>query len=1269
LAISAPTNLPLKQSQVQRLTVVEAEAGTFRLSREAGEGSATPVTAGGVLKIEKGNVVATIGSGSYEVGQRVTAAEFPADTTIVSCSSDCVTPGSTVTLSNAPTGPTSGTVNRVVKIFTKKLGSASGSFHVGDILSGTGIASGTEITAVEGTTLTTTKATTSKYTSGSVALTITEPTGPIPFDASAEELQSALDAMPAFAPGSFEASGGPGGDVEHPYIITFTGPLAEQQVEGFAVDASGLVGEHPSAHIATPVPGGPGTGTLLVLPANIGGKASSGKITVTVGPLPAGIVTSGPAQGNQWECPGSAAGQSTITCFTTRSLPRLAASAYPVNVPVEVQSNLPFEASTSVELSGGGAALPDSTDVPIVVSDQPAKFDLAAIWAGAYEADGTPITQAGGHPYSAASYFMVSTVRNGSGKIAPANEPHETIVDLQPGFVGNPMATKRCPQSVPNEPAQGPSPLCNREMSVGTLAPYVGDVKETVTFEEQPLYNTVPPKGYAGAFTTQLIVPLQTILAKVRSSSDYGVRLYAPNNANFDKLFGAFAAFEGVPREGPGTPVITTPTDCAEEARKQPVVTLKSDSWTEKGSFSEVEVPVPAVENCEALEFKPVDPKTGKGQVGFSFQPTSTTGSSPVGVTAHLHIDQAGLADANKLATPHLKRSVIELPKGLNLNPSLANGLEACSEAQIGYLGDGFELPNPMRFNEAHPSCPDGSKLGTVTVGTPVLDTELEGTVYLAAQDENPVHSLLAIYLVVDDARTGIVMKLPGEVKTDPVTGQITSVFDYNPQLPFEDLTLHFPGGGPHSPFASPEVCGTHNTEGTWTPWSAPESGPPAQTTDGFTVAAHCASSAATRPFSPSFEAGTGNPVAGAFAPLVIKVDRRDGEQELRQLNFTLPPGVTGKLAGVPYCSDADIAVAENRTGKAEQASASCPAASRLGSVDTAAGVGSRPFHAAGSVYLAGPYKGAPVSSVVIAPAVAGPFDLGNVVVRAPIYINPETAQLTAKSDPIPTILEGLPLKVQSVAISIDRPQFGLNPTNCELMSASAAVVSSDGATAFPSNRFQVGGCAALKFAPKLKLKLKGGTKRNANPALTAVLTQAPGQANIGKVSVALPHSEFLDQGHIRTICTRVQFAAKQCPKGSIYGSAEATSPLLDAKLTGLAYLRSSNNKLPDLVIALRGPDYQPVEIDLVGRIDSINGGIRNSFELVPDAPVSRFVLRMQGGKKGLLVNSTDICRGKHLAQVKMTAQNGRQHDFGTPLKGQCGKKKRKAGGRKRGKS
>jgi hypothetical protein len=559
--------------------------------------------------------------------------------------------------------------------------------------------------------------------------------------------------------------------------------------------------------------------------------------------------------------------------------------------------------------------------------------------------------------------------------------------------------------------------------------------------------------------------------------------------------------------------------------------------------------------------------------------------------------------------------------------------------------------------------------LGTAEIKTPILENPLVGEVFLAAQEENPFGSLIAVYLVVNDPLTGVIIKLPGEVQTDPVTGRLTTIFDNSPQLPFEDLTLRFRGGGPRSEFATSEVCGNYPTEGTWTPWSAPESGPPAQTTDSFNISQGCSSSAGARPFSPSFEAGTTATKAGAYAPLVIKVNRKDGEQELSRLDFTLPKGLIGKLAGIPYCSDAAIKSAEAKTGRAEQAAPSCPTASQIGSVQTAAGVGTEPLHVSGNLYLAGPYKGAPVSSVVVTPALAGPFDLGTVVIRAPLYVDPESTQLTAKSDPIPTILKGIPLKLRAVAINVDRPGFILNPTSCEPKSASASLTGSSGGAANPSNRFQVGACADLGFAPKLELSLKGGTKRNKNPALTAVLTQPAAQANIAKVAVTLPHSEFLDQSHIRTVCTRVQFAAQACPAAAIYGEAEAITPLLDQPLKGPVYLRSSTNKLPDLVVALKGPASQPIEVNLAGRIDSVKGGIRNSFELVPDAPVTRFVLKMQGGKKGLLVNSTDICARVNKASVKMEGQNAKLANSSPAVKGQCGsqrKKSKKAKGQKR---
>jgi hypothetical protein len=1253
LAVTGPSHLPPRQSAVQRV-IVEAEGGTFKLSRKSAEGEGTLGFASGYAETTAGSNVIWVWfpiAGIFNVGQPLSGSGIPAGTTITGISGSPSEPF--LELSN---NATASSEFAEVSAFSKEVTgvtASSGEFSVGDEVSGEHIPANTTVTAVGagGSTLTL-----SDYGTGggTVALTARAATASLPYDSDASAVQSALEALPGFGPGSAAVSGGPGGSAEHPYFISFGGPFADEDVELLGVNKSGLAGEHAFANVSTKIPGGNGTGGVSILIANNGGADTSGTTTVHFGPLPSGIVTSGPATGIEWNCPGDA-GESEVTCTTTRPVKALRASPYPINVPVEVLANAAPSSSATAEISGGGAAAPVTYQMPIVVSKEPAKFGLAAIWAGSYEADGSPSTQAGGHPSSGAAYFLVTTVRTRQGSVIPAGSSKDVVVDLPPGFVGNPLATKRCPQSVPIEPFGGSSELCNDEMSVGTLVPYAGNEHESFNFESQLLYNDVPPKGYAAEFSTRLIVPMQSVLATVDSEGGFGIRLDAPNNATSAFLYGAFTGFEGVPKLGNGQALLTNPVNCAETRERPPVVAAKGASWQEPNNFTESEIVTqPALTGCDKLKFEAKNLKTGEGQVAFSFQPSSTQGSTPVGATAHLHIDNPGLTDANGLATPELKRSVIKLPQGLSLNPSSANGLETCTEAQIGYRGKGFAMPNPIRFTNAQPACPDGSKLGTAEIETPLLENPLVGEVFLAAQEENPFGSLLAIYLVVNDPLTGVIIKLPGEVQTDPVTGRLTTIFDNSPQLPFEDLTLKFRGGGPRSEFATSEVCGAYPTEGEWTPWSAPESGPPAQTTDSFSISSGCSASAGARPFAPSFEAGTTATKAGAYSPLVIKVARKDGEQELSRLDFTLPKGLIGKLAGIPYCTEAQIAAAEAKTGKAEQASSSCSAASRIGSVDTAAGVGSEPVHVGGNVYLAGPYKGAPVSAVVVTPGIAGPFDLGNVVVRAPLYIDPESAQLTTKSDPIPTILKGIPLKVRSVTISIDRSGFILNPTSCEVKSATASITGGSGATATPSNRFQVGGCSDLGFTPKLSLSLKGGTKRSGNPALTAVLTQPAGQAGIGKVSVALPHSEFLDQSHIRTVCTRVQFSAHACPPGAIYGEAEAVTPLLDQPLRGPVYLRSSSNKLPDLVVALRGPDSQPIEVVLAGRIDSVNGGIRNSFELVPDAPVSKFVLRMQGGKKGLLVNSTDICLKTNRATVKMEGQNGKLASSSPPLTGQC---------------
>ena len=416
-------------------------------------------------------------------------------------------------------------------------------------------------------------------------------------------------------------------------------------------------------------------------------------------------------------------------------------------------------------------------------------------------------------------------------------------------------------------------------------------------------------------------------------------------------------------------------------------------------------------------------------------------------------------------------------------------------------------------------------------------------------------------------------------------------------------------------------------------------------------------------PNTPSFTAGTLSPQAGDYSPFVFKLTRKDDTAEPVRVNTTLPPGLVAKLTGVPYCPESGIARATSRSnpneGILERNDPSCPAASKVGRLDVATGAGITPLHTSGNVYLSGPYKGAPLSLAIITPAIAGPFDLGTVVSRVALNVDPETAKVTALSDPLPSILYGIPLDIRSIAFQMDRPNFTLNPTSCDPMSIGGEMLTATGTAAPLLVPFQVGGCSALAFKPKLAIRLKGGTTRGAHPALTATVSypKTGKYANIKMAQVTLPHSEFLDQAHIGTVCTRVQFAADQCPAKSVYGKATATTPILGAPLSGPVYLRSSSHKLPDLVIDLHGQ----VDIVVAGRIDSVNGGIRTTFEAVPDAPVSKFTLQMQGGKKGLLVNSTNLCRHPkaNKAISEMEGQNGKVFDSEPELANSCKKAKK----------
>jgi len=948
-------------------------------------------------------------------------------------------------------------------------------------------------------------------------------------------------------------------------------------------------------------------------------------------------------------------------------------------------------------VKGGGADAEVKVTVPTPVQEEAVPPGiLPGFFAPLTGKDGEPATLAGSHPYQLTTAFGFPTHDPGNG-LTNDGHPRNFSVELPRGLIGSPSAVPvLCTE------AQLTLKECPDESQVGTAA-VTSIILEAGHPEiyNSPIYMMVAPPGSAAVLATDVagIGIFAHILAGVRSDGDYGIEATTHDTIAFGRqpVFDLLAQLWGTPSEAAHdgvrghclsdsdtcpvkrteAPLLTLPTDCQGQP---PRFGLLGDTWEEpsppfapyEASYESADLtgnPV-SLQDCGGLEFEP--------SVGV--RPTTDRTDSPSGLDVEIEQPQG---TPERTSAP-LRNVELALPAGLAVNPAQASGLGACTEGQIGFMGADDE---GAHFSKEPQSCPDAAKVGTVEVTSPLLvarnagqevevDPEtkepvlepLKGSIYVANPFANPFGSLLAIYLAIEDEKTGVISKLAGKGVLDPQTGQITTYFEENPELPLATIKAHIIGGA-RGALVTPPVCGPHTTNTRMVPWSAPK-GNDATPQSSFQSSAApsggpCPTSESQLPNVPRLSAGTESPAAGKYSPLLFKLSREDGTQRLQKIEATLPTGLLAKLAGVGECSEDGIAKAHSREepqqGAAEQADPSCPASSQIGVLNAAAGAGPDPYYTQGHVYLAGPYKGAPLSVVAIAAAVAGPFDLGTVVNRSALYLNPETGQGRIVSDPLPQVLHGVPVDLRSVAVRADRPQFALNPTSCDEKSFGGQTISALGQVAPLFARFQAGGCKSLPYKPKLSIHLKGPIHRGGHPSLRAVFTAKPGEANTAAISFAFPKSEFIDQSHFRTICTRVQFAANQCPAGAIYGHVTAYTPLLDFPLAGPAYLRSSSHKLPDLVFALRGPAYQPIAFDAVGRVDSVNGGLRVRFETVPDAPLSKVIVTAQGAKKGLFQNSTNICKGNHRATLKLEGQNGKASDSNPKLLAQCkGKKKGK---------
>ncbi|MFL5872213.1 MAG: hypothetical protein ACJ75T_01885 [Solirubrobacterales bacterium] len=1002
--------------------------------------------------------------------------------------------------------------------------------------------------------------------------------------------------------------------------------------------------------------------------------------------------------GNSWNC-GAINGSSDFSCTLQNPLPGRSFTQLEYIV-VDIAPSAGGVLQTSVDLSGGGLAAPITETEDSTIDVRPADFGIVpgTLEAGFFGPDGaTPVTQAGAHPYEATFQFDInsksipSTVEIAPVQTIASGNLRDITTDLPPGFLGDPTAVGECK---PSALAAGQCPASSQVGMVRLTAAGVDDVFRPYY---QPVFNMARPDGVVNDLGFQIqgfpvhlksfLDPRRNYAISTRVSDinetvpvfDQKLTLWGnPSDPSHDLertacFGGTGCARPGCPTGGipcpvaPSKPFLTVPEQCDDNS----TFTLRTyDSWENTGFFG------PDVNTTLPYHFTGCELGQQQFAPSVVVAPTSDQADSPTGLKVTAQVPQD--TNPNAVVTPQVKTIDVTLPQGMSLNPAFADGLAECSEAQLGISHAGVPNGDPV-------ACPDNSRIGDISLTTPALPLPLEGTIYLAEQQGgNPFNSLFAMYVEAHDTENrGVILKIPGRIELDPDSGQIRTVFDELPELPFDSLTVNFPGG-PRAALINPATCGTKTFAGTLNTYAEPGTDVPIL--DTFDVAkgpggGSCSAGLASRPFAPSFTAGTEHPVAGSYSPFVLGLTRQDGEQELTKISADLPAGLVGKLAGLESCSDAALSSISDEpgTGQDEIDTPSCPASSRVGYVNVGVGAGSSLYYNHGEVYLAGPYKGAPISLAIVTPAVAGGVDLGSILTRTAIYVDQDDAQLHAVSDAIPTILKGVPLHIREVRTILDRSNFTLNPTNCETMQIGGSAggaggilnSASDDTSAPIADRFQVGGCRGLAFTPKLSLRLSGKTQRAGNPALRAVLTQPAGEANIARASVTLPKSEFIDNRHINNPCTRVQFNAgagngAECPASSILGYARAFTPLLDKPLEGPVYFRSNggDRELPDLVASLDGQ----VHLNVVGFIDSVRtkgsdvSRTRNTFALVPDAPVSKFVLRLEGGKKGLLQNSANLCKVKNVAKVKLRGQNGKTKSTSVRVANDCaGKKSGKA--------
>jgi hypothetical protein len=1024
-------------------------------------------------------------------------------------------------------------------------------------------------------------------------------------------------------------------------------------------------------------------GTIVLTIENFGdGRVEGAKTPVKItDTLPEGLQAVPGAEAIVGSKPTSAHTSVPLNCTFATLTCKLEESLAPyqqleVRIKVKVLEGAHTGEQNRVSVSGGGAPAA-SLSRAITVSGHSTPFGVEDFELRAEEEGGQLATQAGSHPFQVTGTFVFNQDEeardsNGRPKVFPAALPKDIDTLLPPGLIGNPTPFATCTTAqFTRLKVPGVNPEedeCPASTAVGVAAVTVEEpaIAGYVTITV-PVFNLEPAYGEPARFGFAVPIAGATITLDTALRSgpgeDYGVTVSSLNTTEQAGTLEAQVSFWGVPGDsrhdssrgwscldesagfshGPCASseerhppaLLSMPTSCSGPLQ----ASAKVSSWLSPQSFQSFS-PAEALQSLDGCNQLPFSPS-------ISAQPSTDRASAPSGLDFNLDFQNEGLTSAEGVSQSHLKDISVALPEGLTVNPSAGVGLSGCRPSE-------YERETVSSLQGE--GCPNSSKLGTVEVLTPLLPVPIHGSLYIAEPGENPFGSLLALYVVLKNPEKGILIKLSGKVSPDPLSGRLTTTFQGNPPVAFSHFNFHF-REGQQAPLITPPACGGYRTEAQLTPFSQPglalSDFSSFQITKGFD-GGPCPSGT---PFAPQIQAGTLNNDAAGFSPFYLHLTRSDADGEISAFSTSLPPGLEGILTGIPFCPESDVALARSKSGAGEAASPSCPESSLLGHSLVGTGVGAVLAYTPGKIYLAGPYDGDPFSLVSVTSAVVGPFDLGTVVIRFGLRIDPHTAQVSvdpSASEPIPTILQGIVTHVRDIRVYIDRQGFTLNPTSCDPMAIQSTLKSSIGQLSTVSSRFQATNCSSLKFAPKFSVSTSAKTSKANGASLTTKLSYPPNSlgsyANIAKVKVELPKELPSRLTTLQKACTSAQFEANPagCPGPSFIGHAVVHTPLLPVPLQGPAiFVSHGGEAFPSLQIVLQG---YGVTVDLLGATQIKKGVTSTTFKSTPDTPFSSFELVLPEGPYSALAANANLCTKKLTMPSEFLAQNGTLIKQSTPI-------------------